>query len=161
MRCLSRKGAKFKGGQRLNSPTTRNRVGSAIAVFLVFIIVWMIVALQLNAASAGSLSIAHALRSRLVADYSSDRGRDQITSLRISIIGDVLGDQGLSPEEAEAQRKELVVALSSPVPSATAKGSPLDPSIRVCHQRPESSARPNWRGSLKNSVPPATLCDLQ
>jgi hypothetical protein len=94
----------------------------AFLVFLLCLILWIAAALILNVAFAESLPFSLNLRSRLAANYAPDEFVGSLGVFRLSIIDEVLLDQGLSPEEVEEQSEKIKIAMSSPVPTATARG---------------------------------------
>jgi hypothetical protein len=98
----------------------RRWILSAIGVVVALLVIWIAATLFLSPAYADALPFNMKVRSRLLADYKPDDGQSLFAALRLSILGDTLKDQGLSPEEAERQREELEKALDDPVPTATA-----------------------------------------
>lgn len=92
----------------------------AIGILALLLVIWIAATLFLSPAFADALPFSMEVRSRLLADYDPDDGQSLFAALRLSILGDSLRDQGLSPEEAERQRKVLEQALEDPVPTATA-----------------------------------------
>ena len=93
----------------------------ALSVFAILIVGWVLAAVALSGASAGRPGFPFNLSSRLKADYNSDGG-EQISSLRISIVADLLRDLGISIEEGS-----ILDDLDSPVPTATARNFAGDP----------------------------------
>jgi hypothetical protein len=92
----------------------------AIGILALLLVIWIAATLFLSPAYADALPFNMEVRSRLLADYNPDDGQSLFAALRLSILGDSLRDQGLSPEEAEKQREALEEALDDPVPTATA-----------------------------------------
>ena len=70
----------------------------ALSVFVILIVGWVLAAVALLGASAGRPGTPFNLRSRLAADYATDGGQ-RISSLRISIIADLLQDLGIPIED--------------------------------------------------------------
>jgi len=60
------------------------------------------------------------LSSRLSADYSVD-DVGPLKALRLSIIGDMLRDMGMGPDEAEDCESAMKALMDNPVPTATAR----------------------------------------
>jgi hypothetical protein len=94
----------------------------ALTAFAVLIAGWFAAALHLTGASAGQPGFPFNPRSNLAADYGADPGASRITSLRISIITDLLKDLGFGGDDSE-----LLAGLDSPVPTATARNFQGDP----------------------------------
>ena len=94
----------------------------ALTAFAVLIAGWFAAALHLTGASAGQPGFPFNPRSNLAADYRSDPGAGRITSLRISIITDLLKDLGFGADDSG-----LLDGLDSPVPTATARNFQGDP----------------------------------
>jgi len=94
----------------------------ALTAFAVLIAGWFAAALHLTGASAGQPGFPLNLRSNLAADYGADPKAGRITSLRISIIGDLLRDLGIGGDDSG-----LLDGLDSPVPTATARNFQGDP----------------------------------
>ena len=115
----------------------------ALSVFAMLIVGWVLAAIALTGASAGRPGFPFNLRSRLKADYAADGG-EQISSLRISIVADLLRDLGISIEEGS-----ILDDLDSPVPTATARNFAGDPPFTATVT---PSAIPT-----ETSIPTATL----
>lgn len=94
----------------------------ALTAFAVLIAGWFAAALHLTGASAGQPGFPFNLRSNLAADYGADPEAGRITSLRISIITDLLKDLGFGGDDSG-----LLEGLDSPVPTATARNFEGDP----------------------------------
>lgn len=94
----------------------------ALTAFAVLIAGWFAAALHLTGASAGQPGFPFNLRSNLAADYGADPEAGRITSLRISIITDLLKDLGFGGDDSG-----LLEGLDSPVPTATARNFQGDP----------------------------------
>ncbi|MGH2620833.1 MAG: hypothetical protein ACRDHG_09740, partial [Anaerolineales bacterium] len=94
----------------------------ALTAIAVLIAGWFAAALHLTGASAGQPGFPFNLRSNLAADYRADPGAGRITSLRISIITDLLKDLGFGADDSG-----LLEGLDSPVPTATARNFQGDP----------------------------------
>jgi hypothetical protein len=92
----------------------------AIGILTLLLVIWIVATLFLSPAYADAMPFSMEVRSRLLADYNPDDGQSLFAALRLSILGDSLRDQGLSPEEAEKQREALEDTLDDPVPTATA-----------------------------------------
>jgi len=95
-----------------------------IAALLVLVVA--AAAVVLNTASAEGLPFSLRLRSRLSADYSVEQV-GPLKAINFSIIGDLLRDLGLSPDEAEQRENSVRLALNDPVPTATALNFEGDP----------------------------------
>jgi hypothetical protein len=93
---------------------------SGFGVIGAIVVFWIAATLFLSPAYADALPFSMKVRSSLLADYNPDDRKSLFTALRLSILGDSLLDQGLSPEEAEKQRLALEASLDNPVPTATA-----------------------------------------
>jgi hypothetical protein len=100
---------------------SRRWILRAFSVFLLLLFVWVAAAFLLNAAFAESLPFSLSLRSKLAANYEPDALHGKLGVFRLSIIEDALRDRGISDEEAEEKSKEIMIAMSSPVPTATAR----------------------------------------
>ncbi len=94
---------------------------TAFGVFLGLLVIWVLAVLQLNPAGAGVLNLGFDVRSRLPADYGPDTASRQVGVLRFTIIGDVMRELGMGPEEAEGYAQGMQVAMTGPVPTATAR----------------------------------------
>ncbi len=94
----------------------------ALTVFAALIAGWFAAALHLTGAAAGQPGFPFNLRSKLDADYGADPAAGRITSLRISIIADLLRDLGFGADDSG-----LLAGLDSPVPTATARNFEGDP----------------------------------
>jgi len=94
----------------------------ALTAFAVLIAGWFAAALHLTGASAGQPGFPFNLRSNLAADYGAGPEAGRITSLRISIISDLLKDLGFGGDDSG-----LLEGLDSPVPTATARNFQGDP----------------------------------
>jgi len=90
----------------------------ALALLIFMVALWVLAALQLDPAAAGT-GISLSLRSRLLADYGPDAG-GRLGSMRLSIIGEVLQDLGFGPETAGEASEALRISMLTPVPTATA-----------------------------------------
>jgi hypothetical protein len=93
----------------------------AVAAFLVLLLGWVVLALQLNVASAGPLPYSPLLVSRLSVDYGADSLPLRIASLRLTIVEDAMRAMGMSDSEVEQHNAEMELAMSQPVPTATAR----------------------------------------
>jgi hypothetical protein len=93
----------------------------ALSVFAILIVGWVVAAVALTGASAGRPGTPFNLSSRLAADYASDGG-ERVSSLRISIVADLLRELGFSIEDGS-----VLDDLDSPVPTATARNFAGDP----------------------------------
>jgi len=92
----------------------------AVAFFLVLLLGWVVLALQLNTASAGPLPYSRLLFSNLDADYGPDRLPRALTSIRLTILEEAMRAFGMTDEEVEAQQARIELAMGQPVPTATA-----------------------------------------
>ena len=93
---------------------------TAVVVFLALLFGWVVLALQLNIASAGPLPYSPPLFSQLRADYAADRLPRALTSISLTILEPAMRALGLTEEEVEAQRARIELAMGQPVPTATA-----------------------------------------
>ena len=93
----------------------------ALSVFAILIVGWVVAAVALTGASAGRPGTPFNLSSRLAADYASDDG-GRVSSLRISVIADLLQELGFSIEDGS-----VLDDLDSPVPTATARNFAENP----------------------------------
>ena len=93
----------------------------ALFIFAILIVGWVLAAVALTGASAGRPGTPFNLSSRLAANYATDGGQ-RVSSLRISIVSDLLRDLGFSIEEGS-----VLDDLDSPVPTATARNFAGDP----------------------------------
>ena len=100
--------------------TKKRWIWSVVGVLSALLVFWITATLFLSPAYADALPFSMKVRSSLLADYNPDDGKSLFTALRLSILGDTLRDQDLSPEEAEKQRLALEASLDDPVPTATA-----------------------------------------
>ncbi len=91
-----------------------------VGILALLLVLWVAATLFLSPAYANALPFSMDVRSKLLADYTADDGKSLFAALRLSILGDSLVDQGLSPEEAEKRRLALENSLDDPVPTATA-----------------------------------------
>jgi hypothetical protein len=91
-----------------------------VAVFLLLLVGWVVLAIQLNSASAGSLPYSRLLWSNLRADYGRDQLPRALTSIRLTILDDAMRALGLTEAEVEAQHDRMELAMDQPVPTATA-----------------------------------------
>lgn len=92
----------------------------ALGLFLGLWVLWVTAAYVLNVASAEGFPFSLQVGSRLNADYSAEGG-ESVGAFRLSIVGEALHDEGLSPEQVGEQSEALKEALNSPVPTATAR----------------------------------------
>jgi hypothetical protein len=92
----------------------------AVAVFLLLLLGWVVLALQLNVASAGPLPYSPLLISNLRADYGPDALPRRLASIRLTILEDAMRALGMSEDEAEQRHQSIELAMSQPVPTATA-----------------------------------------
>jgi cytoskeletal protein RodZ len=106
---------------RQETRSSRRWILVALLVFLLCLVLWIVAALILNIAFAESLPFSLGLRSKLAANYSPDEFVGSLGVFRLSIIDEVLLDRGVPPEEVEEQSEKIKEAMSSPVPTATAR----------------------------------------
>jgi len=107
----------------MKSDSGRRWLIAAVGLFLLLLVGWVLLALQLNIALAGPLPFAPRLGSNLLADYRADDGGVPIGMISLSIdeaMQALRQSLGLTDEEAAAQRASLELAMSQPVPTATA-----------------------------------------
>jgi hypothetical protein len=97
---------------------------AAVGLFLFLLVGWVLLALQLNSALAGPLPFGPGLMSKLSADYRADEGGRSVMLISLSIMNEALNDAmqtfGLTEEEAVAAHESVELAMSQPVPTATA-----------------------------------------
>ncbi|MCJ7511990.1 MAG: hypothetical protein MUO23_03340, partial [Anaerolineales bacterium] len=94
---------------------------SAVALFLILFVVWILAVFQLSPAAAGAGSLQLRLRSNLAADYSAAPVLRMIRTLRLTVMEDVLRDMGMTDEQASAEMRAMQALMESPVPTATAR----------------------------------------
>jgi hypothetical protein len=104
----------------MESPSGRRWLIAAVALFLLLLTGWVLLALQLSAAQAGLLPYGPGLSSRLSSDYGPDPGGRPIAVISLSILEDAMQALGLSDDEARAMHDSMELAMSQPVPTATA-----------------------------------------
>ena len=108
----------------MKSDSGRRWLIAAVGLFLFLLVGWVLLALQLNVALAGPLPFAPRLMSNLQADYSPDAGAAPIGLISLSIMNEALqslGDAlGLTGDEEAALHESMELAMSQPVPTATA-----------------------------------------
>jgi len=144
---------------------------TAFGVFLGLLVIWVLAVYQLNPAGAGALNLGFDLRSRLPADYGADAGARQVGVLRFTIIGDVMRELGMAPEEADSYEEGMRVAMQGPVPTATARdfsGSqpftatptftpvPTDTPEQTATPLPTNTPRPT-RTPTRTPIPPTRV----
>jgi len=105
----------------MNRNTRRGWLAALLAFFLLLLVVWVVAVFQIIPAAAGGGQLGVALRSGLAADYGSEPIRRIVRSLRISVVADLMRDLGKSDAEAGEAMHAMSVAMSSPVPTATAR----------------------------------------
>jgi hypothetical protein len=93
---------------------------AAVALFAFLLVGWVVLALQLTSALAGPLPYGPGLTSRLRADYQADEGGRTVTLISLSILQEAMQALGLTEEEASAAHESMELAMSQPVPTATA-----------------------------------------
>ncbi|HET7012147.1 MAG TPA: hypothetical protein VFI11_15330 [Anaerolineales bacterium] len=134
-------------------PGRRWLVG-AIAVFLVLLVGWVALALQLSDASVGPLPYARYLFSNLDADYGPDRLPRALASIRLTILLPAMRALGLTDEEAAERWALYELTLNQPVPTATALNFQGDPPLTAT---PTASATPtNTRTPTNTATSTAT-----
>jgi len=101
------------------NPGRRWLIG-AVALFLALLLGWVVLALQLNVASAGPLPYSPLLISRLSADYGADALPRRLASIRLTILEDAMRALGMTDAEVEQRQTDMELAMSQPVPTATA-----------------------------------------
>lgn len=102
-----------------------NWIFRAFAIFIVGLTLWILVALTLTSADAGSLSLLADLSSKLKASYGIDLFGNSMGSLQLSIIEDAWRDGGGAGEGSADPEGLLALLGGSPVPTATpADGDP-------------------------------------
>lgn len=92
----------------------------ALAVFAILLVIWLAAAFRISGVQAGGVPFPFSLQSKLVPDYSASDEARAYGSLRLSIVSDVLRDLGLSDQEVNKQGDDILDAMGSPVPTATA-----------------------------------------
>jgi len=93
---------------------------AAVGLFAFLLVGWVLLALQLNSALAGPLPFGPGLMSKLSADYRADEGGRSVALIALSILEPAMQALGLTDEEAAAAHESLELAMSQPVPTATA-----------------------------------------
>jgi hypothetical protein len=93
---------------------------AAVGLFLFLLVGWVLLALQLNSALAGPLPFGPGLMSKLSADYRADEGGRSVALISLSILNDAMVALGLTEDEAAAAHESMELAMSQPVPTATA-----------------------------------------
>ena len=108
----------------MKSDSGRRWLIAAVGLFLLLLVGWVLLALQLNIALAGPLPFAPRLMSNLRADYGPDAGGAPIGLISLSIMNEALQSLGnalgLTSEEEAALQRSMELAMSQPVPTATA-----------------------------------------
>lgn len=104
----------------MNKDSGRRWLVAALGLFLVLLLGWVLLALQLTSALAGPLPFAPRLVSNLRADYGPDEGGRSIAVISLSILGEAMQAMGLTEDEAAAAHASMELAMSQPVPTATA-----------------------------------------
>jgi hypothetical protein len=93
---------------------------AAVGLFVFLLVGWVLLALQLNSALAGPLPFGPGLMSQLRADYRADEGGRSVALISLSILDEAMQALGLTEEEASAAHESVELAMSQPVPTATA-----------------------------------------
>ena len=93
---------------------------AAVGLFVFLLVGWVLLALQLNSALAGPLPFGPRLMSKLSADYRADEGGRSVALIALSILEPAMQALGLTEDEAAAAHESLELAMSQPVPTATA-----------------------------------------
>lgn len=93
---------------------------AALGLFLLLLLGWILLAIQLTSALAGPLPFAPRLMSNLRVDYSPDEGGRSIAVISLSILEEAMQAMGLTEDEAAAAHENMELAMSLPVPTATA-----------------------------------------
>jgi hypothetical protein len=93
---------------------------AAVGLFVFLLVGWVLLALQLNSALAGPLPFGPGLMSKLSADYRADEGGRSVALIALSILEPAMQALGLTEDEAAAAHESLELAMSQPVPTATA-----------------------------------------
>ena len=137
----------------------RHWVYRAGLITVILLLVWAAAAVVLNTASAEGLPLSLRLRSRLSADYGVDKG-GPLKALNFSIIGDLLRDLGLAPDEVEEGEGAVRLALNDPVPTATARNfegdEPFTPTPTNTHIPTSTSTATATRTPLPTRRPTIT-----
>jgi hypothetical protein len=92
----------------------------AVALFLLLLGGWIVLALQLTTALAGPLPFGPRLMSNLRADYGADERGRPVGVISLSILEPAMEALGLTDDEAQAAHDSMELAMSQPVPTATA-----------------------------------------
>ena len=146
---------------RQETRSSRRWILVALLVFLLCLVLWIAAAFILNIAFAESLPFSLNLRSRLAANYSPDEFVGSLGVFRLSIIDEVLLDRGLPPEEVEEQSEKFKEAMSSPVPTATARdfegkapftASPTEPPTATTSATPTETPTPTNTLMMANTA---------
>jgi hypothetical protein len=93
---------------------------AAVGLFAFLLVGWALLALQLSSAMAGPLPYGPGLMSRLRADYRPDEGGRTVAVISLSILNEAMQALGLTEEEAAVVHESMELAMSQPVPTATA-----------------------------------------
>jgi hypothetical protein len=104
----------------------RPRLNRRLSILIIVLLVWLLTAMVLNAASASGIPLSLDMQSELVANYAPGEF-GSLGAFRISIVNDIFRDRGYSAEDAEHQAEVYRVAMNSPVPTATARNFSGDP----------------------------------
>ena len=118
----------------------------AFGIFLVGLLLWVVVALTLSTANAGSLSLLVDLSSKLKASYGVDLFGVPMGSLQLSIIEDAWRDSGGTSQYGNDLGELVAQIVGSPVPTAT----PSDQDLR------ESPTQQPTRTSDPTATPTST-----
>lgn len=123
----------------------------ALALLVFLVALWVVAALQLDPAAAGS-GISLSLRSRLLADYGPDAG-GRLGSMRLSIVSDLLQDLGFGPDNAGETSESLRISMLTPVPTATA--------LDFFGQPPPTLTATNTPRPTQTQTPPPTATNTR
>jgi hypothetical protein len=130
---------------------------AAVALFLLLLGGWVVLALQLNVALAGPLPFAPRLMSNLRSDYAPDDGSAPIGLISLSIMDEAIKSHGealgLTGDEAAAQQESMELAMSQPVPTATAINFEGD--LPFTATLPPTTLLPRTRRSRRRPTPRA------
>jgi hypothetical protein len=119
----------------------------AFGIFIVGLTLWILVALTLSSANAGTLSLLADLSSKLKASYGIDLFGNSMGSLQLSIIEDAWRDGGGSPFGEDDPGDVVAQIVGSPVPTATLTGDervsqPTQPPTRTVETSPTPTPSP-------------------
>jgi len=138
---------------------------AAVGLFVFLLVGWVLLALQLNSALAGPLPFGPGLMSKLSADYRADEAGRSVALIALSILEPAMQALGLTEDEAAAAHESLELAMSQPVPTATAMdfdgaapftATPTITNTSLPTQAPTATAGNTRRPPTRTPVPTKT-----